>query len=486
MALQELSPLPQITGGAALGAAILQGGQTYQNRMANLADQQSAREFASTEAEKERGYRSTEAEKAGARTLANERELQQQRLLAASVQALINEGFLDGSQRSDPQAVAAAYQRAQAAGLEKLYQEMLETPGDNGRPLLTVEEIADPAKVAEAKNKLGAIKAKQLQFSFDQRQNAQATVNDIQGQLAQVRARAAQVAASIDAPLQQYRPDSPEVMQLASALAEQVKPGSGRDREAVAAMAPDALKKLNEQAVIQHSLQVQSASRELEALRNNEAQLTAALREAMETFKVAPRPGTTPAALQTPSRPTGPKAATTADIEAAMRAVVGGGKTAPAPAPAAEVAAGPALLDNPTSDPTIAAGNEAIQRQAKAQLQSQLNATLREAETIDRELATVRAGGTNLPAAVSPQMGLGLATPKVGPIGAAQEVSDLLKRKAATDAKVRTLQAQLMGPTPAAVTAPVANTATTSTPTLGAAAGAPEWWRTNATLEPVR
>jgi hypothetical protein len=474
MALQELSPLPQIAAGPALGSVLLQAGQTYQNRMANLADQRSAREFASAE-----------AEKASGRALTNETEMAQRRAYMAGVQVLINEGYLVGSDRDNPEAVKTAFERAQAEGTVARYKELLETPDENGKPLLTVEDSVDPAKVAAAKNKLGQVRAGQTQFALDQRTNAQATVNEIQGQLAAVRQRSGEIAARMDAPMPTYSPTSPEVLQLARQLAEQAKPGSGRDKEAVAQMMPVAQKQLDEQAQTQYILRQQSARRELESLRYNEAQLTNALREAMGTFKVAPNS----AALRTPvttggtsAAPEAQKAASADQIAAAMRAAIGGGgETGSAPASASSPE-GFAPIENPTNDPTIAAGNKELQRRATIGTTSKLEELQQKAKMIDSELASLRVD-TPVSAPTFGGSTYGFPASKQtqfvrDPVAKAQRASALLKQKAALDEQARMLQAQLMGPMPAAVAPAVVNTPATSTPTLGAAGGAPAWWQT--------
>ena len=141
-----------------------------------------------------------------------------------------------------------------------------------------------------------------------------------------------------------------------------------------------------------------------------------------------------------------------------------------------------ALIDNPTNDPTVEAGNVAIKQREAQNVQSQLNDASAELQAIQGKLATVQGGGTNIPLPMYPMMGQPIPQQRTGPIGAAQEASALLQAKAAAEAKVQALRAQLMGPTAAAVTPPAINTPTFSTPAnaFAAPAGlvqAPAWWK---------
>lgn len=477
MPLQELSPLPPVTGYSTLGATLSGIGTDALQRSRHLQDVASERQFVSGESDKERAFRSTEAASASSRQLANEVELERQRSFAAGVQILINEGYLDGSRRDDKQAVADAYRRAQADGVDKLYVELTTTPDQDGKPLLTHAELNDPTAVQAAKEKLGAIKARQMQFQMAQPANAQATVDSLSQQLAQHQSRIAEISARLDQPARQFAPTDPEVQALAVQLAEQAKPGSGRNREAIAQMLPIAQKQLNDQAFVQHSQDVQAATRQLDGERYAEATLAQTLDHAMQTGKVFPsRVASNPSALRSPSTAATPRVASAADIASAMRAAVGGsGTAAPGPSPSL------APIDNPTNNQTIEAGNVEARRMLHAQTESELNRALEEGRQIDAALSDAASRGSTPGGYVSSGMFPGASMMGIShnadPLGAAKDTAGLLKQKADNAARVKALQAQLIGPTAATVTAPVMNTPATSTPTLGAAQGAPNWWQ---------
>lgn len=466
MPLQELSPLPAVTGYSALGAVAAQAGNNARERSQQLQDVASQRAWLEREGDKQR------AEK-----LQDEQTLETFRNRLAGIQILINEGYLDGSKRNDPNAVAQAYQRAQADGVDKLYTELTNTPDEGGKPLLTHADLSNPAAVQSAKDKLGAIKAKQLQFQMGQPANAQATVDSLSQQLATHQARIAQISAKLDEPAKQYGFNDPQVQALAVQLAEQAKPGSGRNREAVGQMLPIAQKQLNDQATLQHMQDVQAATRQLDGERYAEASITQALDHAMQTSKVFPikSAGLTPAMLQAPAAPAAPKVASASDIANAMKSIVGGTPAAPAAAPATSSMLTP--IENPTNDPTIDAGNSEIKRRQAAAVQSQLNDAINEGKSIDQQLDDARQGYYTSPFDNMNEIPMG--PQKISPIMAAHSAASLLKAKADNAAKVKALQSQLMGPAPAIVTPPAVNTPTTSTPSVGAAQGAPNWWQTS-------
>lgn len=494
MALQELSPQPAVVGPALLGSVIANAGADYLQRNRQLADQERARANQLADVASTRQYADTRFDVERSRMLADEEKRMQYQRALAGVQMLVQEGLLDGSM-ADPTkpenipAIQAAYKQAHEMGLDKIYKDLLETPGKDGKPLLTPEDVIAPdarLRIQAAKGQLNAIKAGQLKFQLDQPANAQATVDQLNQQLAAIRAQKEQVVREANQPAPQYQPNDPQVAQLASQLAEQQKPGSGRNRESIAAQIPAALKQLNDQAFIAWNQQTQSAKIELESLRRSEAELTNSLERAMSTFRVAPSNSATLAAPQPTAEvaaPSAPKVASAEDIAAAMRAVVGGSD-----APDEPGVRRPILLENPTNNSTIAEGNAEIQRRASAQTQAQLNAAIADGATIEKQLAAAPQG-----ALASAPIIYSAGSPGASPVTLAKDrvfkataVADLLKQKAANDAKVKALQAQLMGPAPATVSAPAVNTPTASTPSTGYGTqgfgAAPEWWRTGVGL----
>ena len=466
MPLQELSAPPPVTGYSALGNVLASQGADALQRSRQLQDVQSARAYASAEGDKRRSEQLQDAQ-----------TMEKFRNREAGIRLLINEGYLNESQVGDENAVNDARARFVADGRDKIYQELFNTPDESGKPLLSHEEATNPALVQAAKDKLGAIKAKQLQGQLAQPANAQATVNDLQQQLAQVRAQKQAVTQAANQPVPQYQPNDPKVVQLAQQLAEQIKPGSGKNREAVAAQMPVAYKQLNDQALMAWSQGVQSAKIELESLRRSEAELTDALVRTSQTFKVAPSVHGTaaPAVLQNPG-PTVPRVATAEEIAAALRAAMGGARPTPAPD---EASGSSALLDNPTNDPTISAANEDVQQRQAQAVKDSLNLAITQGNEINQKIAAARQGQLANPTtpAFSP-MGVPLMPASSSRYDAGKAVADLLKQKADNDARVKALQAQLIGPIPATGTAPVMNSAGASTPTIGAAQAPAAWWQT--------
>lgn len=304
---------PNVTGLSALGEAISNGTRDY----ANLEVAQRLRD-------EQRAYNERESDKQRKEHLQDAQRLELMRARTAGLQVLINENLLDPNKIDDQQAVQAAFEEAQRRGIDKLYNDLLTTPGSDGKPLITEADLSNPAKVQAAKDALGAIKAKQLQFSMGQHENAQSTVDAIAGRLGQRQARIADLSGKLDAPAPQYGLNDPQVQALAVQLAEQAKPGSGKNMQAVSQMLPDAQKMLNDQALVAHAQQLQSVREQLTAERYAEASDTNALDHAMQVGKVFPSKGATisPSILRAPSA-AAPKVATPEQIAAAMRAALG-------------------------------------------------------------------------------------------------------------------------------------------------------------------
>lgn len=487
MPLQELTPPPAVTGLSTLGNVFAGFGADQLARSRTLDDAERKRsqqlqdidteiKFKTGEAQKERDARANENAANRSGLLANEQAMATFRDRQSAIQILVNEGFLNGALKADEKAVADAFASFQQAGVDKQYAELWSTPDPaTGAPLLTREQSVNPAAVMAAKDKLGAIKAKQIQFQMGQQGNAQATINQLNQQLAGIRQQKEAITRAANEPVRQVTANDQRVAALAAQLAEQTKPGSGRNREAVAAQIPIALKQLNDQAFIEWNSNIQSAKIELESLRRSETELTGALERAMGTFKIAPsNAGALTAPVAAPTASVAPKAATADDIAAAMRAVVGGAGGA-ASAPAGPSAINP--FQNPTNNPVIAAGNDELQSRA----QSELNAAVFRNGQIEQELAS-------LSVPQRPSLGVGLGGMSVAsvadPIAGATKATALLKAKAENDAKIRSLKAQQMGAVPAGVTAPAMNTATSSTPTPAFAAPEGNWWQASSPPPP--
>jgi hypothetical protein len=475
-------PSIPVTGLSGLGAALADAGADYLGRTRQTQDEARRRGQQLQDVQAARDYQDQVRREERSGRLEDETKLQTMRQAAALKTVLVNEGLLSPGDVDKPEAVTTAWNEMQRRGLDRMYQDLLSTPGLDGKPLLTQEDLSNPAKIAAAKDALGAIKAKQLQFSMGQQSNAQATVDNLEGQLAGVRRRSQEVAKTIDAPAQQYTPASPEVLQLAAQLAEQSKPGSGRDRQAIAAMAPMAMKQLNEQALLAHAQRVQAATRELESLRYNEAQLTNAMREAMQTFKVAPSKGASAAVLEGPASaaPAGPKAASADQMAAAMDAVFG--KQTPA---AGAASSGPTVLANPTNEPIIARENT---RRAAVDWQKNLadpyTAALDKVDRIKADIQRVRSGAPP-PGALAPGMFGAPADLYSNPTVQANSLSALLVELDQAQKDAEAARRAMLGvpsvPKPALAPAPTPGAMLSNPMPSGSAAPvAPGWWNAGA------
>jgi hypothetical protein len=449
-----------VTGLSQLGGVLADVGKTYERnaRQDQLLAQQRAQQLQDVQSQRDYQDRVRREERTG--HIQDEATMAVLRQGMALKGALINEGLLNPADQNNPQAVSDAWQEMQRRGLDKVYGELLSTPGEDGRPLLTQEDLTNPAAVNEAKNKLGALKAKVLQTSMEQPENADRTLNDLNQQIANIRAQKDAATARANQPVPQYAPTDPKVMALASQMAEQAKPGSGRNREAIAAMAPMAQKQLNEQAMLAHAQDVQSAKIELESLRRSEAEMTGTMERIMSTFKRAPSKTPPAAVLQSPTAPV-PKSATAQDLAAAINKMVG------TQTPAAPAAGTATILENPTNNPVIARGNDEIRRQKTVALQSTLNDTIQEGQQIDAELQRAASPvNTTTPAGV---LGGGMVPYRPpDPVVQGQQTAALLKRKADNERRRRELEAQLQGPSSVDVASPTVNTPTSSTPM---------WWQ---------
>lgn len=478
-------PNVPVTGLSGLGAALADAGADYLGRTRQLEDEKRRRGYQLEDTQSARAYQDSVRREERVGRIEDQQTLDRQHARQVLITTLQTEGLLAPGKENDEQAVAAAYAEAQRRGLDKLYQELLSTPGPDGKPLLTQADLGNPARVQAAKDALGAIKADRMKFQLGQQDNAQATADSLQQQLTAVRAKSAEIAGRIDAPVRQFGPADREVLTLASQMAEQAKPGSGRNREAITAMVPVAQKQLNDQSLIQHAQEVQSATRELESLRYNEAQLTNALRETLQTFKVAPSRASNAATLQSPTAaaPAGaPKPATADQMTAAMDAVFGKA----APAQGATPAPGAAMLANPTNDPLISQENTRREGDAwQKNLADPFNAAMDKVDRIKAEINRVRAG---LPPPNAPAVTFGLPNANDiynNPTVKANSLSQLLVELDAAQKEAEQARRAMLGvpAVPKPVSAPAATPGamlSSPAPISAPPPSPPQWWKTGA------
>ena len=487
MALQELSPPPPITGYTALGNAVNQGSRDNMIRQLQLQDE-----------ERQRANQSTEADRASSRLLENQKAIEDYRNREAGIRVLINEGLLMESQRSDEVAIETARKAFAASARGKMYGELFNTPDENGQPLITREEAMDPAKVQAAENRLSQIKSKQANQTLGlANMELEAKKKGlIGGQAAANRSLQAETKLNerIDRLTNELNSPVPpvtegEILNLARNLWLQNHPGEK--------MAPTDSAKLSAE-IGQATQDLQTArymaAKEERDLKNQEISI---LRQqlisgTMLNAKYAsgnfyadettPPPQSGLASISGQTQPLSAQSGSTRSFLERAAAIQDPSQASNPPPPSGQ------LIDNPTNNPTIAAGNAQLQSQQKKQLQSELNAAIVEGQQIEQQLQEastgVRPGSRGIFQA--PNLGgFGYDPSSIGQVEAAQITSNTLKAKAMNDAKIKALQAQLVGPVVATATPPAINTPTsfTSTPAFATPTGllsqsqTPQWWQ---------
>lgn len=460
---------PNVTGLSALGEALANGSRDYAN--IQIADRLRAQQRANQLADvaEARSYAEQESEKARGEHLQDQQKMLEMQAKLQGLQIMRAEGLLPMDRDPTAEEFARASQQFAALGLDKLYKDLLSTPGPDGKPLLTHADLSDPAKVQAAKDALGAINATQLKFSMDQQGNAQSTVNDLAGRIAQRKSRIEELSRKLDEPVKQFGLNDGQVQALAVQLADQAKPGSGRNVQSVTQMLPDAQKMLNDQALMAHAQQLQAVKEQLNAERYAEASDTTALDHAMQAGKVFPTKGamSAPAALQSPTAAAPSRAASPDQIAAAMRAALGVGNQSassgslPVPANA-----------DPESQKLIADQNRAEVAMMAEQMIAPLNS--REAE-IQAEIERVKSVPSETPApqAIDSELGwMNLPTAPIdqGPYKAKKLSSLYIELKDVQDKKARLkAQQQLTSPLalpPSAPVSPATPATLLSDPTL--------------------
>lgn len=483
MPLQELSPQPRSTALDQLGGVInnfaerqahdsRQDQLLAQQRSQQLQDVQSARNYSNERFDYERSAR-----------LTDEQKLAMLRVRQAMEAEAVKEGLLSINEVDDEAKVKVAIQEMARRGLLEKYKPLLESGalrvGDVQNPLAVDTAIQSNADRITGENTAArAAKANALQFgqaaadrALRNQQGLQQSIAALEDQLKQPAPQPSD-ADILNRARQLYLVNNPK---------ERVAP---TETGKLAGEIQQAAKELRDQAYLARKDEVARIQQQVAMLRyqlSESAKNDATL--ANQGFFANPS-STQPAQAPAPigrgllggtNSVAAPEAAS--DFMEKLRQIQI--QNQPAPSSPASSAA---LIDNPTNDPTIEAGNVAIKQREAQNVQSQLNDASAELQAIQGKLATVQGGGTNIPLPMYPMMGQPIPQQRTGPIGAAQEASALLQAKAAAEAKVQALRAQLMGPTASAVTPPAINTPTFSTPAnaFAAPAGlvqAPAWWK---------
>lgn len=485
--LQELAPPPPITGYSSLGNALAGGANDYRLRQQQLQDEARSRSQQLQDMASQRDWLQHEGDTTRAEELAKQESLTKFQNEEAGKTLLVNEGFLNGGQRDDPAAVSAARARFVAEGLDKVYNELFVTPdADTGKPLLTHADATNPALVQAAKDKLSALKAKQLQFQLAQPGNADTYLNQKNAELVASQKREQQIVAQLNQPPRQFGPNDQETMAVATQLAEQIKPGSGQDKRAVMAQISTAQQQLNNQELLNRRDQIASAHQQIEAERYNQASITQAIDKAVQIFRQAPSgaraaPAADTASLLNPNSAPPPQVApqgSPQDFLSRYNAI----KNVPAPVQAAAPANAPdsiVIPDNAPSDVATAmrsAQADQMAAQRKATIDDPLASTQAQIAQIDQQLKNMSAIGGPV---LTGGGGLGAPPGLYSNVDNAKAMSTLLQQKAALQQKADQLKAAqgsgVSGDvTPGGTSTPVSFTpASFSAPSLTS----PQWWQ---------
>jgi len=492
----------QQNGLTMLGEAIAGGARDYANRKLSLEDEARRRGNQLQDVQSARDYdqqvygrrRADQLADVGAARAAERDNLIFSSQMAAAA-ALVHEGILAPGAMNDPKAVAAAFAEAQRRGLDKIYTELLTTPGPDGRPLLARDMMNNPQAIEAAKSALSQIKASAAKLQLEQPGNAAASIDALTVEGQQVR----QQLASLEAKLGESQPtvDQQTVLNRALALARDAKGGKAPSQQEIQAMVGQATSEAQSMALQRWlqdkedaKIQYQILNARLNNIRQQQSDLT-------RTFGVAPKASVLAEPVAA-AAPAGRGAAATpeqrtAALTAAVRAATGQPPEG-AQAAAAASAAGPArapLLANPTSDPIIARENESIgasNRSAQNRaLADPYNLAMDELNNVNQQIARVRGGGSQ--SLLVPDE-LSRTTPRSQKVtdlladpqsvmldGSAQAklLSNLLIKQQAVQRELEAKRRAMLG-LPAGVTAPTISTPAGSTP-LEFAGQPDNWWR---------
>lgn len=480
--LQELSPPPPITGYSNLGAALAQGANDYRLRSQQLEDIGSSRT-----------YETAENTRRNQQELQNRLTLQKEGNREAGIQILINEGLLNAADRDNPDAQNQARARFQELGLDRNYAELFNTVNPRtGAALLTHDQATDLAAVRSARNELSAIKgavgARTAQTNLLEDEAKRQTLIGGQAeadrQLAEDKALNDQVAV-LNTELSRPTPavTQSDILSRAREMWLIANPGkkAPTDTSKLVNEIGAATKELQDARLLDAQERHGQINQQIALIKQQQiANAQVRAKSGSQGFyasptAAAPAPGSllTPDSVKMPT--VAPAGSGLSFLDKFKSVQNPGDATSPPPAPNT-------LIDNPTNNPVIAAGNQAMQDQGKVALQTAYNQAIQDRDSIDQQLtSTATPFAAN--AGTDPTSRVLMAVSDPGPIGRAQTTSDLLKQRAAADAKVKALQVQLQGAVPAAVTAPVINTPTSSTPTPAFATpplSAPptgQWWQ---------
>lgn len=479
MAFIELPQTPN-TGLAQFGSALSSGAHDYmENQFANqrLAQQQQNQFMLEQYGQQNRiqlaGVDAQNRLQQGSADTQNRIQLMNATNAAdirkGAIELLVTHGYLTSiDDANDPVKFHQALLASQRDGLYQRYQALMSTPDPaTGKPLLSPSEMTDPLKVNAAMDKMATYQAGQTGIGLQGARNAKDAATAAQLQLQQIQQQKQDLNQRVQALQAQAQPTDKEIDAQALIIASQgLKPPEVPSDAAKAAARPQAM-----QEIMATKLQQIAALRAPidEQRRNLDASENRITQQLNEFSKKNVYPDSSQL-----TDPTDDSAAPAASAPALDPRVVGNAALGALVRPAAAPAAQPGMLADPTgSDPIIAAENQRRQGLAfQNNVTTPLQQAQQEAASIDQQLQTARAPQHQ--PSYSPYAPFQVVGQ--GPGQQAQQISTLLQRKAAVQARISQLQSL-------ATQQPTANGVTPmlSDPTLNTGLGMPQTGAATAT-----
>lgn len=438
----ELPTAPN-TSGASIGAALAGVGHDYmdqriaqdrfnQVRQNQLTDIASQRANAQNVSDRELQNRLTEQNNSTSNAI-NLNSAQNQALIQrGAIDLLVSHGYLNAQDAGDPVKVSAAFQQSQKDGLYQRYHDMLTSVNpQTGKPFLTPADMSNPQAVDQAFTQFGNFSAGQGMIGLNNAADAKQAATAAQLQLQQIQAQKQNLNQRVQALQASAQPTEQEIQGQALVLASQgLKAGQVPSTAAIAAQRQQAI-----ETVTQTKLQQIAAARAPfdEQRRNLDASENRITQQLNEFAKKNVYPDSSQ--LSDPDDAAGAPAAAPAALDPR---VVGQQALSSLVQSSAPAGGSPAMLADPTgSDPIIAAENQRRQRSAfQTSVATPLQQAQQEAASIDQQLQA--AHNPQAPASFSPYAPFQVVNQTAS--DQAQQISTLLQRKAAVQARISQLQ----------------------------------------------
>lgn len=433
-----------------LGNLLMSEGQDYQQRQRQLQDEARHRTQQLQDIDSQHAWTQSENDRNNAAVLSREKALQGIRTQDDAIRVLVSEGLLAPADINDPGKIAAASELAKQKGIDQLYSDLLNTPDESGKPILSRDDLGNPQAINTAKAKLSAVKAAKIAFGDSQAKNAQGELGRIAGQINQVQSQAAALDQKLGAPAPALSPD--EIQNAAIQIAGQSHPGKPPSMQEIAAAMPQAKQQLEQAALQKWAMDKQDAQVQRGVLSSQLQDLRYQYDALVNKFGVAPQPGSIggqPAAAPSLGNPQA-EASPQQKAAAAAAALAGANKAPPPPTGPGGVS----LLANPTSDPMIAAANN---RRGATSWQTNLadpyTQSVDKVQDLNARIQAIRQGIN--PDAPAGDMMYGQGTPIVplSPDVQAKLLSDALIQQQALMRQSDVAKRAMLGLTPAQVLA---------------------------------